>query len=44
VPVRGGKAMLTTSTLTAGNHSIKANYGGDRDFTASIVVQVLRRQ
>jgi hypothetical protein len=31
----GGKASVTTSTLTLGTHSITAAYGGDGNFTAS---------
>ena len=35
VPLSGGKAALTTSTLTAGSHLIEASYGGDTNFTGS---------
>ncbi len=31
----GGQASLTTSTLTAGSHSITAEYGGDSNFAGS---------
>jgi Big-like domain-containing protein len=35
VGIAGGKAHFTTSTLTAGAHSIAAVYGGDANFGGS---------
>ncbi|MGA8763291.1 MAG: FG-GAP-like repeat-containing protein [Candidatus Sulfotelmatobacter sp.] len=35
VPLNGGTASLTTSTLASGTHSITATYSGNSEFTAS---------
>jgi Bacterial Ig-like domain (group 3)/FG-GAP-like repeat len=35
VPLSGGKAAYTTSTLTVGMHAIKATYQGDNNFKTS---------
>ena len=35
VPLAGGTAALTTSSLAKGTHTIKASYGGDATFKAS---------
>jgi len=35
VPVSGGTAVLLTSTLAVGQHSITASFGGSTNFTAS---------
>ena len=35
-PLSNGQAMLTTSLLTAGSHSITAFYGGDKSGAASV--------
>jgi autotransporter-associated beta strand protein len=34
-PVQGGAAVFTTTSLSAGNHSITASYGGSATFLAS---------
>ncbi len=34
-PVTGGKAVLTTSSLTVGNHALSASYSGDSTFMPS---------
>ena len=34
-PVSGGKAVLTTSSLTVGNHALSASYSGDSTFMPS---------
>jgi hypothetical protein len=36
VPLSGGKATLSMSTLSAGPHSITAQYSGDTNYTGSI--------
>ncbi|OLE16451.1 MAG: hypothetical protein AUG83_02945 [Acidobacteria bacterium 13_1_20CM_4_57_11] len=35
VPMLGGTASFTTSSLTVGTHNLNANYGGDATFNAS---------
>jgi hypothetical protein len=35
VPISGGTATLTVSTLAAGSHSLSANYSGDAGYAAS---------
>jgi hypothetical protein len=35
VALTGGQAQLTTSTLTAGSHSVQAVYGGDSNYNGS---------
>lgn len=35
VPLSGGVAKYQTSTLTEGNHHIKANYSGDANYRTS---------
>jgi hypothetical protein len=43
--VSAGKATFTTSTLTAGSHTITATYGGDNDFSGSSanIVQAVKQ-
>jgi hypothetical protein len=35
VTLTGGQAMLTTSTLTVGNHTVVVNYSGDSNYNSS---------
>ena len=45
VTVSGNKAALTTSTLTAGTHSITVIYSGDSNFigsTSKVLSQVVK--
>jgi hypothetical protein len=43
--LNGGKAMLTTSSLSAGNHTITSTYSGDIKFSPSSVslIQTVNR-